>query len=329
MNNSSPDTAASHIAVCGALAYDQICRTSDPIIVNEQPLLNAKLHKITESFGGCAGNILYNLARLNNRGVLVTCTGAQDDAPYLKQLRQLQLDLSHCLRLPGLNTARAIIFTDPNELQFTGFYPGPIPESADWQSHLQRVNFTDIQLFLQAPYPSHIMTQTLSYVRGLTETPLRVFAPGQYADQLTPAEAAQLIGLSDWVIGNAYEVEKLLSHHPLMDKVVVTTHGAEPIEVQCRDLSVKTIAVPAVTDSVDPTGCGDAFIAGVCHALLQRCEFNSERLRRVGDCVDNNTFSILQDAILLGCALAADCLAQQGPQHHPISLFGAPQFSNG
>ena len=160
------------IAVAGALAYDQICTTTTGLLNTDQPLLNRKLASVTETFGGCAGNIAFNLGLLGQPARLLSCTGVEDDSRYLAHLQSHAVDIEHCLRLPGQPSARAIIFTDPSGAQFTGFYPGPVPSEAEWHAHLLQAKLHSMRLYLQAPYPPELMLAGLDAMQKINPTTL-------------------------------------------------------------------------------------------------------------------------------------------------------------
>ena len=72
------------LAVLGALAYDRIATTQRPF-GQAGPGLNSKVSKSSEHFGGCGGNVVYQLAQLNQPSLLLSISG-YDDAPYRELL---------------------------------------------------------------------------------------------------------------------------------------------------------------------------------------------------------------------------------------------------
>ncbi len=309
----------SHIAVVGALAYDQICTTESSLLDNRTALLNCKLSDITHAFGGCGGNIAYNCAQLKQPTTLVSCTGLVDDADYLAHLAALGIDTRFCLRTPGRSNARAVIMTDPEGHQFTGFYPGPVPDVEQWRAHLETISFAQAAIFIQAPYPPPLMACTLQHASQLAHPPLILFVPGQYTDQLSADQMATMVTMADWVIGNDYEIKCLQNHHSLNNQLVIRTHGAQPIRLSFADGTEISIDVPASASSVDPTGCGDALVAGLCqHLVTQGLEV--EVLKNLKHAPHPNQLEALKDAVLAGCHMAAACLVQHGSQQHTSAL---------
>lgn len=317
----TPAASYSYVAVAGALAYDQICRTQGSLIAPVTPLLNRKLTDIQQSYGGCGGNIAYNLALLQQPSLLISCTGALDDDTYLKHLRGLDVGTQHCVRTPNQYSARAVIFTDQQDQQFTGFYPGPVPEAEAWRQHLHSIDFSNCAIFVQAPYPIPLMQAGLAHIGELMDPPLGIFAPGQYADQLAADDVTKLVEMADWVIGNQYEIDCLQQHHTLRDQLIIRTRGAEPITVHCPDGRQTHIEVPTARHSVDPTGCGDALVAGFCHDLVKRAEQQQINLKDMARSGSDQHLEWITAALSAGCRLAAACLAHPGGQHHRAPLI--------
>ena len=290
------------IAVVGALAYDQISRTDASLIQSGAHLLNCKLLDLAQAFGGCGGNIAYTLACLGSKPLLISCSGEADDGEYMQRLKHFDIDENACLRVSGESTARAIIVTDPTGHQFTGFYPGPVPDIAQWVQHLRRADLAPCPVFIQAPYPPQLMLASLQYASTLAHQPLKIWCPGQYADQLEPTHAGPLVQAADWIVGNQYEIASLQRHTDLAHKLVIRTQGAEPVTVNYPGGAMESFKVEQTTTLVDPTGCGDAFIAGLVHELCATPRPDWE--------------GSLGPAIASGCAAAASCLGASGSQNH-------------
>jgi adenosine kinase len=91
--------------VCGSLAFDSIAtfggRFADQIMPNQLHVLNVSflVPTLRREFGGCAGNIAYNLAALGGEPVVVAAVGA-DGADYLARLRSWGASTSTTTRSP-------------------------------------------------------------------------------------------------------------------------------------------------------------------------------------------------------------------------------------
>ena len=304
------------IAVIGALAYDQIATTPASLTGSEtgsapQTLLNCKIDTLTEAFGGCGGNIAYNLAHNGStRPLLISVTGSADDQKYVQHLQALDISSAGLLRVDAAYCARAIIITDCDGHQFTAFFPGDVPSVERWCDHLQSLPLSQCPVLVQAPFPPDLMIASLRFAAQLPNNPLKICCPGQYADQLQPAETRELIKYADWIIGNAYEIKHLQRACSLQDKLILQTNGAQEIQVLAPGKQAQHFAVPAVAKNVDPTGCGDAFLASIANDVV-----------RLGE-LDNSKH--LADAIQSACSNAALCLGYNGGQRHYSPVGSTP-----
>src|SRR3989338_4116285 len=120
--------------ICGSLAYDTIMVFHDQF---KNHILPDKIHTLNvaflvpdmrREFGGCAGNIAYNLELLGGEPLIMATIG-DDSAPYMHRLKQLGLDASHVRDVPGSFTAQAFITTDLDDNQITPFHPGAMTQS--------------------------------------------------------------------------------------------------------------------------------------------------------------------------------------------------------
>ena len=117
--------------ICGSIAYDTIMnfegRFQDQILPDQIHILNVAflVPSMRREFGGCAGNIAYNLKLLQGEPVIMATVGG-DAVPYLDRLKDLQIDTAHIRTLDGAFTAQAMITTDLSNNQITAFHPGLI-----------------------------------------------------------------------------------------------------------------------------------------------------------------------------------------------------------
>jgi adenosine kinase len=92
--------------------------------------------RMRREFGGCAGNIAYNLKLLGGEPLIMATIG-DDSAPYMHRLRQLALDATHVRHVPDSFTAQAFITTDLDDNQITAFHPGAMMRS--YENHVRDV----------------------------------------------------------------------------------------------------------------------------------------------------------------------------------------------
>ena len=115
--------------ICGSLAFDTIMAFQGRF---SEALLADQLHKINvaflvpsmrREFGGCAGNIAYNLKLLGGDPLIMATVG-QDSAPYMERLEQLDISRRCISTIDTSYTAQAFITTDAGSNQITAFHPG-------------------------------------------------------------------------------------------------------------------------------------------------------------------------------------------------------------
>jgi adenosine kinase len=258
--------------ICGSIAYDSIMvfagRFKDHILPDQVHILNVSflVPTLRREFGGTAGNIAYNLALLEGSPLPMATVG--DDAqPYLERLDALGIDRGHVRQVPGTLTAQAFITTDLDDNQITAFHPGAMSHS-QLNSVPERAG---IGLGIVGPDGRDGM---LAHAREFAELGIPfVFDPGQGMPMFDGAELDWFIERAPYVALNDYEA-KLLSAKTGSDlssiasrvRALVVTRGAlgSQIHAAGRVLDIPAAPTRAV---VDPTGCGDAYRAGLLYGL--------------------------------------------------------------
>ncbi len=287
------------VVVAGSVAIDTVGRTSQSL--NEGPLLNLKLTSLRERFGGCAANVSYNLAHLGAAPLLCAPIGEGASVAHLGHLERVSVDLSALLYLPDTGGAQAFIFTDPNGVQLTAFYPGPLPATEQWRRHLADLPWERVDSFVQTPESVPLMLAGLEAARnaGLRQI---LWCPGQYAEQLSPEDVVSALENCDCIIGNKRELQFFWNVlGGFADKHVILTAGPDPVKVYRSGQELLQCEVPE-TPSVDPTGCGDAFLAGF--------------LARWRESAFSDDTDHLATAVNAGVQLAQVCLQRNGGQGH-------------
>ncbi len=260
--------------ICGSLAYDTIMSFHGRF---SEALLADQLHKINVAFlvpgirreyGGCAGNIAYNLKLLGGDPLIMATIG-QDGTPYLERLQQLQIS-TRCIRtLPESYTAQAFITTDADNNQITAFHPGAMANA-----HLNKVaDAGKVALAIVAPDGRDGM---IEHARDCAAAGIPfIFDPGQGLPMFSGPELEHFISLATYVAVNDYEAELLtertgLSLAEIATRVsaLVVTRGEQGAEIFTADGRLD-IPVVSVDQVVDPTGCGDAFRAGMLFGLTR------------------------------------------------------------
>jgi adenosine kinase len=261
-----------HTLICGSMAYDTIMvfkdRFKHHILPDQIHILNVSflVPDMRREFGGCAGNIAYNLMLLGGSPLIMATVG-QDYAPYAERLQQLGLRQIHVRQVPETYTAQAFITTDLDDNQITAFHPGAMSFS-----HLNSVrDAQDVTLGIVAPDGRDGMLQ---HARDLAEAGVPfVFDPGQGLPMFSGEELLAFIRQATYVTVNDYEGRLLqertgLTLEQLARQVeaLIVTQGAEGSVVFT---ATDRLQIPAVQPEriTDPTGCGDAYRGGLLYGL--------------------------------------------------------------
>jgi adenosine kinase len=258
--------------ICGSLAFDNIMvfrgRFRDHILPDQIHILNVAflVPELRREFGGCAGNVAYNLRLLGGAPLIMATVGA-DFGRYRDWLVAEGHDLRHVTEVPGTLTAQAYITTDLDDNQITAFHPGAMDEA-----HRNRVP-TDgsIRIGIVSPDGRQAMIEHAAQFAA-AGIPF-VFDPGQGLPMFAGEELLRFVDQAAWVAVNDYEGRLLTertgqSLEALAKRVqgLVVTRGAEGSTVYLRRIDIPSVKATAV---LDPTGCGDAYRAGLLHGLLQ------------------------------------------------------------
>lgn len=260
--------------ICGSLAFDTIMSFHGRF---SEALLADQLHKINVAFlvpgirreyGGCAGNIAYNLKLLGGDPLIMATIG-QDGGPYIERLKNQGIS-TRCIRtFDDAYTAQAFITTDADNNQITAFHPG-----AMGNSHHNKINDAgDVKLAIVAPDGRDGM---IEHARDCAATKIPfIFDPGQGLPMFSGPELIDFIELATYVAVNDYEAELLtertgLSLPEISERVsaLVVTRGEQGAEIFTADGRFD-IPVVRVEQVIDPTGCGDAFRAGMLFGLTR------------------------------------------------------------
>jgi adenosine kinase len=295
--------------ICGSVAYDTILLFPDRF---KSHILPDKIHMLNVSFlvpemrreyGGCAANIAYGLMLLGDRGIPMATVG-EDFAPYRERMQAQGIPLEHVEVIAGTFTAQAFITTDLDDNQITAFHPGAMQ-----QAHLNQVADAGagVALGIVAPDGRQAMIEHAAQFAA-AKIPF-IFDPGQGLPMFGAEELKVFIAQAQWVTVNDYEWGMLQQKTGLSEADVaaqvaalIITHGASGSVIYSggRMLRIPCAKPKAV---VDPTGCGDAYRAGLIHGLLKGLDWET----------------IGRTASLMG----AIKIESRGPQNHS---FTRPDF---
>lgn len=263
-----------HILICGSLAFDTIMVFQDQF---KNHILPDKIHKLSvafyvpemrREFGGTAGNIAYNLQLLDGNP-LIMATAGEDFGPYTEWLNKHKLNTTHIKTIANSFTAQAFITTDIDDNQITAFHPGAMVES-----HQNSVkDAKDVSLAVIAPDGRDGMFQ---HARECFEAGIPfMFDPGQGLPMFNGEELLHFIDMADYLAVNDYESQIIqdktgLSLDELASKVkaLIVTLGGNGSQIYADG---QRYDIPCVKASqvVDPTGCGDAYRAGLLYGIAR------------------------------------------------------------
>jgi adenosine kinase len=291
--------------ICGSLAYDTVMvfpgRFREHILPDSIHMLNVSflVPSMKRNFGGCSGNIAYNLRLLECDGHAMGTVG-HDFGPYREWMTKNGMSLRFVKTLDEEYTAQAYITTDLDANQLTAFHPGAMTNS--WRQEVPADG--SITLGVLAPDGREgMIAHAAQFARA--DIPF-MFDPGQAMTLFGGEELSQFIEQAKWVTVNDYEATLLqertgLAAGELAARVeaYVVTRGREGSVVHARGRSVEIPAVRAAA-VVDPTGCGDAYRAGLVYGLMRGIDW--ETTGRI--------------ASLMG----AIKIATVGTQHHRFTL---------
>jgi adenosine kinase len=261
-----------HTLICGSLAFDTIMVFQDQF---KNHILPDQIHKLSvafyvpemrREFGGTAGNIAYNMQLLEGKPLIMATVG-EDFSTYTKWLEQNNLNTIHVKQIANSFTAQAFITTDLDDNQITAFHPGAMVES-----HQNSVNDAkNVSLAIIAPDGRDGMFQ---HAKECFEAGIPfLFDPGQGLPMFNGEELLQFIEMATYLAVNDYESQVIqdktgLNLEQLASKVeaLIVTLGGQGSHIYAEG---KRFEIPCVKADkiVDPTGCGDAYRAGLLYGI--------------------------------------------------------------
>ena len=258
--------------ICGSIAYDTIMvfpgEFKDHILPEKVHILNVAflVPEMRREFGGTAGNIAYNLNMLGGKPLIMATVG-QDSDTYIERMRKLGLNTQYVRRIPSSYTAQAFITTDQADNQITAFHPGAMS-----YSHENKVGDADgVKLGIVSPDGREGMIEHAKQFKA-AGIPF-IFDPGQGMPMFSGTELLDFVANADYVTVNDYEAQMLsertgksFEELAALTKAFIVTRGALGSEIH---LGHEVVHIPCVRAEkvVDPTGCGDAYRAGLLFGL--------------------------------------------------------------
>jgi adenosine kinase len=266
--------------ICGSVAFDTIMvfqdRFKNHILPDKIHMLNVSflVPQMRREFGGCAGNIAYNLRLLGDEGYPMATVG-RDFGLYADWMRQNGVPTDYVKVIESEHTAQGFVTTDLDDNQIWAFHPG-----AMMHSHANKVSEAgDVAIGIVAPDGRDGMVQ---HAAQFAEAGIPfIFDPGQGLPMFSGDDLLTFIDQATWVAVNDYEWQVVqertkLSAKQITEKVkaLIVTRGAEGSVIYTgeREIRIPSAKVSAV---VDPTGCGDAYRAGLIHGLMHGLDWET------------------------------------------------------
>jgi adenosine kinase len=292
------------ILVTGSIAYDTIMvfpdRFRNHLLPDQLHILNVCFltPQMRREYGGTAGNIAYNLKLLGEEPLVMASVG-EDIQPYLARFAALGIGTELFKRIPGQFTAQAFITTDLDDNQITAFHPGAM-------NHAHENHVTAALRAGLATIAPDGREGMLQHARECAAARIPfVFDPGQGLPMFSGPELDEFVRLADYVAVNDYEGKMLeektgrkLEALAREVNALVCTLGAKGSLIFAGGKRHEVPPVPADA-VVDPTGCGDAYRAGLLYGIAREWDWESTGK--------------------LGAVMGALKIAQRGAQNHSTS----------
>jgi adenosine kinase len=266
--------------ICGSAAYDNIMVFEDSfknhILPDKIHILNVSflVPRLRREFGGCATNIAYNL-KLLGEDPLPMATVGQDFDPYRHWLDRWGIRQEHLRVLDDVLTAQAFITTDLDDNQITAFHPGAMNHS-----DVNKVgDAKGVTLGMVSPDGRQGM---IEHAEQFAEAGIPfIFDPGQGLPMFNGEDLKKFIKEATWVTVNDYEWQLLkdrtgwdVADVTAQTRALIVTRGGEGSVIYTKDAehNIPTVKPKSVED---PTGCGDAYRAGLLYGLLNELDWET------------------------------------------------------
>jgi len=266
--------------ICGSYAYDNIMvfhdRFKNHILPDKVHMLNVSflVPEMRREFGGCAGNIAYNLKLLGGDPLPMATVGTDFD-PYAKWMDECDISRKHMKVVEGSFTGQAFITTDMDDNQITAFHPGAMGFSHD-------NNVADAENATIGIVSPDGREGMIAHARQFAEAGIPfIFDPGQGMPMFDGDDLMAFVEQATWLTVNDYEMQLLQDRtgktpHEIAELVqaLVVTVGGEGSHIYTKEHRIEIPCAKAAQLS-DPTGCGDAYRAGLLYGLMNDMDWET------------------------------------------------------
>jgi adenosine kinase len=266
--------------ICGSYAYDTIMEFNDEfkhqILPEQLDNLNVAflVPNMRREFGGCAGNIAYNLNLISNYALPMGTVG-KDFQVYAEWINKCNINSTYISKISAAYTAQAFITTDAKSNQITAFHPGAMNNSE--HNKISDAQDENITIGIISPDGKNAM---IVHAQQFIDAKIPfIFDPGQGLPMFDGAELVKFIQQATWVIVNFYEAQMLMERTGLTQEQItsqveafIITDGNNGSTIYTKNKNYDIpIAKPKVIN--DPTGCGDAYRGGLLFGLLEKLDW--------------------------------------------------------
>jgi adenosine kinase len=297
-------SSTQRVIISGSIAYDTIMvfdgQFKDHILPDKVHMLNVAflVPRMKREFGGTAANIAYNLRAIGGDPMMLAVIGEDGDA-YLKRLQSKSINTDAIRRIETEFTAQAFITTDLADNQITAFHPGAMNLAHETHvSHAGKAAWGTVSPNGKLAMMQHAQEFHAAGIPYLLD-------PGQGLPMFNGQELGQMLEHAAALTVNDYESEMFantmgISVQALAERVpvMVVTRGAQGVSIYEAGKQTDLPAAP-ILNAVDPTGCGDAFRAGLLYGLAQGRSWT--------------------ESAQIGAVLGAIKIEHHGPQNHPLN----------
>ncbi len=266
--------------ICGSYAFDSIMVFQDQfknhILPDKVHMLNISflVPTLRKEFGGCGGNIAYNLHMLGANSVPMATVG-EDFAPYMGWMETHHMNTTHIKVIKDTYTGQAFITTDMDDNQITAFHPGAMSNS-----HQNKVSdASNVDIGIVSPDGRDGM---IEHAKQFADAGIPfMFDPGQGMPMFSGEELTTFVEQATYVAMNDYESQMLQDKTGLdvqtiasMVDALIITKGGDGSEIHTGG-EVINIAPAKANATQDPTGCGDAYRAGLLYGLMNDLDWKT------------------------------------------------------
>ena len=267
------------VLICGSFAYDTIMvfpgYFKNEILPDKVHILNVSflVPELRREFGGCAGNIAYNLHMLGGSALPMGTVG-HDFESYAKWMDACGITRKHVSEVPDTYTAQAYITTDLDDNQITAFHPGAMNHA-----HTQDIATKGVKLGSVSPDGKAGM---LLHANQFAEAGIPfLFDPGQGMPMFSGDELKGFITKASYLAVNDYEAEMLMARCGWNIKQIaehldalIVTHGGKGSHIHAKG-KVHKIPTAQANSLADPTGCGDAYRGGLLYGISKGMDWET------------------------------------------------------